>query len=121
MNRRKQWGGFPGDTSGKESACQGRGVRDPGSIPGSGRFPGGRHGNPLQYSCLKDSMDRRARQAVGHGVIESDSTESSTMYAFLLHKDVLYSALYLVLRKSGKNLTYLGDFYRLNWVPQKTC
>ena len=36
---------------GKESACN---ARDMGSIPGSGRFPGGGHGNPLQYSCLEN-------------------------------------------------------------------
>ena len=35
-------------------------VRDNGSIPGSGRSPGGGHGDPLQYSCLEDPMDRRA-------------------------------------------------------------
>ena len=49
--------GFPGDSDGKESACS---VRDPGSIPGSGRSPGGGNGNPLQCSCLKNSMDRGA-------------------------------------------------------------
>ena len=35
-------------------------IRDVGLIPGSGRSPGGGHGNPLQYSCLKNSMDRQA-------------------------------------------------------------
>ena len=35
-------------------------IRDAGSIPGLGRFPGGRHGNPLQYSCLENPMDRGA-------------------------------------------------------------
>ena len=35
-------------------------VRDMGSIPGLGRSPGGRHGNPLQYSCLENPMDRGA-------------------------------------------------------------
>ena len=47
---------------------------DPGLIPGSGRSSGERHGNPLQYSCLENSLDRRALRAV-HGVIkESDIT-----------------------------------------------
>ena len=40
-----------------------REVRDPGSTPGSGRSPGGGHGNPLQYSCLENPMDREARWA----------------------------------------------------------
>ena len=43
-------------------------VRDVGSIPGSGRSPGGGHGNPLQYSCLENPMDRGAWQAMVHRV-----------------------------------------------------
>ena len=42
-------------------------LRDSGSIPGSRRFPGERHGNPLQYSCLKSLMDRGAWQAQSIG------------------------------------------------------
>ena len=41
-------------------------VTDEGSIPGSGRSPGGGHGNPLQYSCLENSMDRGAWKATVH-------------------------------------------------------
>ena len=52
--------GFPGGTSGKEPACHAGDVRDAGSTPGSGRSPGGGHGNPLQYSCLENSMSRGA-------------------------------------------------------------
>ena len=46
-------------------------VRDVGSIPGSGRSPGGGHGNPLQYSCLENPMDRGAWWATVHGVAKS--------------------------------------------------
>ena len=46
-------------------------VRDAGSIPGSGRYPGGGHGNPRQYSCLENPMDRGAWQAIVHGVRKS--------------------------------------------------
>ena len=46
--------GFPGGSDGKASACS---VRDPGSIPGSGRSPGEGNGNPLQHSCLENPMD----------------------------------------------------------------
>ena len=43
-------------------------IRDVGSIPGSGRSPGGGHGNPPQYSCLENPMDRGAWQATVHEV-----------------------------------------------------
>ena len=43
-------------------------VRDAGSIPGLGRFPGGGHGNPVQYSCLETPIERRAWWAIVHGV-----------------------------------------------------
>ena len=49
------------------------GLRDPGSIPESGRFPGGGHGDPLQYSCLENPMDRRAWRATVHGVTKSQT------------------------------------------------
>ena len=55
--------GFPGGSEGKESACN---VGDPGSIPGSGRSPGEGNGNPLQYSCLENAMDRGAWWATAH-------------------------------------------------------
>ena len=51
--------GFPGGSDGKESACN---AGDPGLIPGS------EIGNPLQYSCLKNPMDREAWQAIVPGV-----------------------------------------------------
>ena len=53
--------GFPGDSEGKVSACN---AGDPGSIPGQGRFPGEGNGNPLQYSCLENPMDRGAWQSI---------------------------------------------------------
>ena len=54
------------------------GVGDAGdvsSIPGSGRFPGGGNGNPLQYSCLKNPLDRGSWWATVYGAAESDMTE----------------------------------------------
>ena len=63
--------GFPGGLDGKESAYN---VGDLDLIPGSGRSPGGRNGNPLQYSCLGNRMDRGACRATVHGVAEESNT-----------------------------------------------
>ena len=62
--------GFPGGSEVKVSACNAGYL---GSIPGSGRYPGEGHGNPLQYSCLENPMDGGAQGAWGHK--ESDTTE----------------------------------------------
>ena len=57
--------------SGKESACSAGDAGDWGSIPGSGRSPGGGNGNPLQCSCLKNSTDRGPWRGTVHGVSKS--------------------------------------------------
>ena len=57
-----------GGSDNKESACN---AGDPGSVPGLGRSPGEGNGNPLQYSCLENSMNREAWQATVHGVSKS--------------------------------------------------
>ena len=73
-----RWG-FPAGLDGKVSACN-AGVL--GSIPGSGRSPGEGTGNPLQYSCPENPMDRGAWWATVHGV-----TESRTRLPFHFHLD----------------------------------
>ena len=60
--------GFLGASDDKESACN---VRDPGSIPGSGRTHGEGNGNTLHYSCLENSRDRESWQATVPGVEKS--------------------------------------------------
>ena len=59
---------FPCNLVSKESACS---AGDPGSIPDLGRFPGEGNGNPLQYPCLENLMDRGAWWATVHGVSKS--------------------------------------------------
>ena len=69
--------GFPGSSDGKESACN---TGDLGLIPVSGRSPRVGNGNPLQYSCLENSMDKGAWQAIVHGgQKELDATEQLTL------------------------------------------
>ena len=67
-NRAAPMRGFPGGSDGKASACN---AGDPGLIPGSGRSPGEGNGNPLQYSCLKNSIDGGAWWATVHGIVKS--------------------------------------------------
>ena len=57
--------------SSKEYACKAGDAGDGGSIPGSRRSPEGGHSNPLQYSCLENTMDRGAWWATVHGVAKS--------------------------------------------------
>ena len=61
---------FPGGSNGKESACS---VGDPSLIPESGKSSGEGNGNPLQYSCLGNSMDRGDWRATVHGFIKGQT------------------------------------------------
>ena len=63
---------FPCSSDGKESAHN---VGDPGSILGLGRYPGVGNGNPFQYACLENSVDRGARQATVRGVAKSRTSD----------------------------------------------
>ena len=65
--------GLRSGLSSQESACNAGDVEDLGSIPGSGRSPGGGHGNPFQYSYLENLMDRGAWWAVVHGVTKNQT------------------------------------------------
>ena len=68
----------PPSSDGKASACN---EGDMGSTTGSGRSPGGGNGNPQQYSCLGNPVDRGARQGTVHGIAESDTAERVTQKA----------------------------------------
>ena len=67
--------GLPWCSDGKGSACS---PGDLGSTAGSRRPPGGGHGNPLQYSCLENPMDRRVWAATVHGITKSQTRLSTS-------------------------------------------
>ena len=85
------WMGFPGGSVVKNLLENARAIRDVGLYPGSGRSPGRRNGNPLQYSCQNNLMNRGSWQATVHEVAESDKTERLST-----HSRGLYSALLLL-------------------------
>ena len=66
---------FPGGSDGKESACN---AGDPGSIPGLGRSPGERNGNPLHYSCLEYPHGQRCLQSMGSQKSQTPLSDLST-------------------------------------------
>ena len=66
----KHLSGYPGGSVVKNLTAK---AGDAGSIPGSGKFPGERNGNPVQYSCLENPMDRRAWRAAIHEVAKSQT------------------------------------------------
>ena len=100
---RRQWEGgtshhcvleLPWWLSGKESTCNARATGGTSSIPGSGRSPGGGHGNPLQYSCLKNPMDRGAWQATVHGVPKSQTRLSDCACTHCILMGSLWTTVY---------------------------
>ena len=91
----------------KESSCN----ADVDSNPGLGRFAGGGHGHPLQYSCLENTMDRRAWWATVHRVAESDTTDTSQRACTLgLYWSHLIYSLLTFLYFSFINLSMLSSF-----------
>ena len=81
------WMGFPGGSSGKESACN---AGDLGLIPGSGRCPGEGNGYSRQYSCLENPMDRGAWWATVYGVTKSQTRlKDEQFHYFSLFMSVL--------------------------------
>ena len=114
---------FPGGVSGKEPTCQCRGHKRTGSISGLGRSSGGGYGNPLQYSCLKNPMDRGAWWAtLGHQ--ESDTTEVSkhalsvNVIIMIMHKeacqDFATTAL-IIVTKQNKAKHFRHSLIRTCW------
>ena len=119
------------DSDGKESACN---AGDSGLIPGSGRSPGEGNGNPLQYSCLENSMDRGAWGATVHGAAKS-WTRLSNLFSFrfvcferrgflvffpndhLHHTAVLFPCLH----NNEKNRLHLSEAWKQQLVAGYCC
>ena len=89
--------GFPAGSAGKESICN-EGVLH--LIPGLGRCPRGRHGNPFQYSCLENPHGQRSLAATVHGVTKSDKTERlSTAHMYCIHAYYIYTIYIMKINK----------------------
>ena len=86
--------GLPRWHSGKNPPANAGDARDVGSTPGSGRSPGREHGNPLQYSCLENSMDRGAWWATVHGVTKSRTwlSDGACKYQYVCYSCRMNSA-----------------------------
>ena len=81
--------GFPGGSEVKVSAFK---VGDRGSIPGMGRSPGEGNGNPLQYSCLENLMDRGSWWATVYGVAKSQLSDFTSLHIqFYIHMYIVES------------------------------
>ena len=101
-------GTLPGGSEVKASACN---AGDPGLIIGLGRCPREGNGNPLQYSCLENPMDREAWWATAHGVTKSQIRLS----------DVTYLLTYPLLQKTNQDCSLCGHvltFFALSRCPQ---
>ena len=102
--------GFPGGSDGKESACN---AADPGLIPESRRSPGEGNGNPLQYSCLENSMDGGTWWATVHGVAKSWTRLSNQHFHFQKRKVPLLAPTVQFVGPSAKgNMKFLIQ----NWL-----
>ena len=97
---------FLDGTVSKESACTAGDTGDAGSVPGLGRSPGQGNGNPFQYSCLRNPMDRGAWQAKVHGVAKSWTWLSMHTRSYLGEK---------IRAHETNNLSLRGDW---DWAMQ---
>ena len=101
---------FPGGSEVKVSASS---VGDLGSIPGSGRSPGEGNGNPLQYSCLENPMDRESWQATVQGVAKSRTRLSNFTMGSNIHNFIIIHRNKVVISLAIFSLWSLGMTFLL--------
>ena len=105
---------FPGGSVSKESACNAGDSGDAGSIPGLGGAPKEGNGNPLQYCCLENPMDKGAWWVTVHGVTKSWTQLSTTLVC--MYKAVTYKGFI------NHHLLYLGKFlYKITKFSSRCC
>ena len=102
--------GFPGGSDGKESACK---AGDLGSIPRLGRSHGRGHGNPLQYSCLENPVDRGAWRVTVHGVAKSQTWLSNLAHRQHTHNRFIFVYVIHVSKKMGSSQDYYNISLRI--------
>ena len=107
--------GFSGDSD-LESA---QNVGDLGSIPGSGRSPRGGNGNPLQYSCLENPMDREAWWATVHGVSKSQTRQRLTVSHF--SEECYVGADCLNTRPASRAFCGLASTHSSGFISRPPC
>ena len=107
--------GFPSGSDGKESTCN---VGDLGVIPRSGRSPGEGNGNPLQYSCLENPMDRGVWRATVHGVTKNQTRPST--YAWM-HCIAILNSMHSVPLFSDLSLAYLIHYHFFKQYTLNIC
>ena len=103
---------FPGGSEGKESACN---AGDPGLIPGSGRSPGGGHGNPFQYACLENPHGQRSLSDYSPwGHKELDTTEQLSTAPLILIISLVSLSHFFLLQSvcfTGTQLIFRHNIY----------
>ena len=107
-------GSFPGSSDGKASAYN---AEDPGSIPGSGRSPGEGNGNPLQYSCLENPMDRGAWWATIHRVTKSRTRLSDFCACVCDHFSLLAGKSFDITVSPNQGNNRCGSQHSQNTLP----
>ena len=121
--QRMRWLDVPGGSVVKNSPTNAAG--DMGLIPGSGRFPGVGNGNPLQYSCLENSMDREAWWATVYEVAKSQTQLSTHACTHGYHRGLIFRVmLCFPPEDSGGSFRTgetLGSWFLEKWVFSSGC